>query len=548
MANPGASADLLNGPASPTVPGQGSTADHSKFEILNKEFKTGPEVTKACLSCHTEASKQIHKTTHWNWEYKHPETGQILGKRHEMNVFCGSLFSNYERCTSCHIGYGWEDKSFDFSSEEHVDCLACHDTTQTYIKPSADAGHPAYEDKIKNGKIAIENHRPVKAVDLSYVAKNVGKTSRQTCGNCHFYGGGADGVKHGDLDSSLNSPHKSLDVHMDAEGLNFSCATCHTSDEHNVAGSRYAMQAKDTDGIDIPGKTQGGRASCESCHGVEPHPGNLFNNKLNEHVSKVACQTCHIPTFARGGVATKTAWEWSEATKKLKTDENGNLMLNSKGKPIKVVELDEHGHPSYMSHKGRFEHGENVVPDYRWFDGEVEYNLMNMEIDPDKRVSVNKVSGAPNDPDSRIWPFKRMLGNQPYDKVHKRLLATNVWGPETDTALWTNYDWDKALKVGQAEAVAAGEAEFEYSGQHGFVENEMFWPITHMVAPAESALQCAECHSKEGRLKNIDGVYLPGRDSNRYLDLFAIALVLGTLLGVLSHGLIRKLFGRGVSH
>ena len=42
-----------------------STADHSKFKELDKNFKTGPEVTKACLSCHTEAAKQVHKTPHW---------------------------------------------------------------------------------------------------------------------------------------------------------------------------------------------------------------------------------------------------------------------------------------------------------------------------------------------------------------------------------------------------------------------------------------------------------------------------------------------------
>lgn len=41
-----------------------STADHSKFKELQKEFKSGPEVTKACLTCHTEAAKQIQKTQH----------------------------------------------------------------------------------------------------------------------------------------------------------------------------------------------------------------------------------------------------------------------------------------------------------------------------------------------------------------------------------------------------------------------------------------------------------------------------------------------------
>ena len=61
-----------------------STADHTKFKALQQEFGSGPEVTKACLTCHTEAAKQLHKTLHWKWEHKSPE-GQILGKKHVIN-------------------------------------------------------------------------------------------------------------------------------------------------------------------------------------------------------------------------------------------------------------------------------------------------------------------------------------------------------------------------------------------------------------------------------------------------------------------------------
>ncbi len=521
-----------------------ATADHSKFEVLQQDFTSGPQVTEACLSCHTEAASQIQKSTHWKWEFEHPDTGQVLGKKHVPNVFCGSLKANYPRCTSCHIGYGWEDKDFDFSVEKNVDCLACHDTTTTYLKTEDGAGHPAYQDAlIAGGKFKIENHRPVKKVDLSHVAQNVGPTSRATCGNCHFYGGGGDGVKHGDLDSSLINPDRALDVHMDADGLNFSCSTCHTSDVHSVAGSRFAMQAHDRSGIDIPGSSHGGRASCESCHGSEPHPGSI-NNKLNHHVEKVACQTCHIPEFARGGVATKTFWDWSQATLKMKYDENGELAVNAKGKPQILFEFDEDGNMSYASHKGVFEHGENVVPEYRWFNGEVEYTLLNDEINPDERVSVNKVKGDYHDPDSRIWPFKRMLGAQPYDKQTRRLLATQVYGPDTDTALWSNFDWAKALKVGQADAVASGDAEFEFSGEFGFVDNEMFWPITHMVAPKEQALDCQSCHSRDGRLAKLEGFYMPGRDRAIWLDTLGWLAVLATLGGAGVHLLARIIVAR----
>src|SRR5690606_21581623 len=56
------------------------TADHSKFKELKGPFTSGSEVTKACLSCHTEAGKQVMGTRHWTWESTNPATGQQLGK------------------------------------------------------------------------------------------------------------------------------------------------------------------------------------------------------------------------------------------------------------------------------------------------------------------------------------------------------------------------------------------------------------------------------------------------------------------------------------
>ena len=56
------------------------TADHSKHEILKQNFQSGPEVTKACLSCHTEAALQFHKTIHWTWEDPKSPDDNKLGK------------------------------------------------------------------------------------------------------------------------------------------------------------------------------------------------------------------------------------------------------------------------------------------------------------------------------------------------------------------------------------------------------------------------------------------------------------------------------------
>ncbi|MDO9386109.1 MAG: tetrathionate reductase family octaheme c-type cytochrome [Thiobacillus sp.] len=501
-----------------------STAEHGKFSQLKKPFKTGEEVTEACLSCHTEAAKQVMATRHWTWDYVNPSTGQRLGKKTMLNSFCIADRSNEAFCNACHVGYGWKDDRFDFSSERNVDCLACHNTGQ-YAKIPGLAGHPAYqrmEYPPGSGKF-------VEAVDLPKVARLVGKTSRSTCGACHFYGGGGDGVKHGDLDSSLKQPDRKLDVHMGVDGGNFTCATCHKTESHRIAGSRIAPTAADPHGAMLRGeKTDRNPATCQACHGDQPHQpgpgagllGSLTRgDRLNTHTRTLACQTCHIPAFARGGVPTKMFWDWSTAG-----------TLDADGKPFQ--KKDEHGHVIFDSKKGDFRLGENVEPDYVWFDGRVDYTLKSDRIDPAHIVRINTFHGAAGEPDARIWPVKRFRGKQPYDLEHLTLLVPHTATPD-DTALWFNYDWDRALAAGTA---AAGQP---FSGRFGFVETEMLWPITHMVAPGEQALGCAECHSRDGRLKAVSGVYLPGRDHHLLLDRAGFGLAGLALLGVLGHGTLR---------
>ncbi|MBN8488558.1 MAG: tetrathionate reductase family octaheme c-type cytochrome, partial [Burkholderiales bacterium] len=499
-----------------------STADHSKFKELQGPFASGEEVTKACLSCHTEAAQQVMATRHWTWEYTNPQTGQKLGKKTMLNGFCIGDRSNEAFCQSCHVGYGWKDAKFDFHAESKVDCLVCHHTGG-YKKPAGLAGEvPTTRTEYPAG-----SGKFIDPVDLAKVAQLIGKTSTATCGSCHYNGGGGDGVKHGDLDSSLNKATKALDVHMASKaqgGAGFTCATCHQSDGHQIAGSRITMTASDPHGPALRGAAHEGRnaASCQSCHGDKPHKQNLLRVELlNNHTNKLACQTCHIPAFARGGVSTKMAWDWSTAGR-----------LTPEGKPIQ--KKDEHGHVIYDSRKGDFTLGQNVVPDYVWFNGTVSFTLQGDKIDASRTVPINSFHGSPDDPKARIWPVKRFAGKQPYDTVHQQLLVPHTATPD-DTAFWFNFDWPKALKAG-AEATG-----MPYSGQHDFVRTEMLWPITHMVAPKEQAVSCVQCHqsAQTSRLKDLPGVYLPGRDSHPLIDRLGWLAALAALLGVSAHALAR---------
>lgn len=492
----------------------GATADHSKFTQLQQDFKSGPEVTTACLSCHTEAGAQFMQSTHWTWEYKNPLTGQLLGKKHLVNTFCTNARGNEGACAQCHAGYGWKDDSFDFKDQTKIDCLVCHDNTGLYFRTPQSTGHAACS-------VMFEK---TPAIDWKRIAASVGEPRRRNCGQCHFYGGGDDGVKHGDLDSSLFHPNRALDVHMDETGLNFACIACHVTKKHIWSGSRYNITAKDTVGTGKPGLRRD-VTTCESCHSTSPHPNTTVQGmKLNHHVAKVACQTCHIPALARGGVATMTKWDW-QTSGKLK---NGFGYFEHN-----YVQGNGEHRKTYKSIKGDFTWGENLTPHYDWFNGQMIYTDVNTKFDPAKQpITINAYQGSPTDPKSRIWPFKRMHTIQPYDKKLNTLVYMHLWGND-DSAYWGGYDF--------AKAIAAGMKKYDkpYSGEYGFLETYSYWPSTHMVAPKEGALDCRECHSRNGRLAKIGGVYLPGRDSNQLVDWLGIAMVLGTLVGVLGHGLAR---------
>ncbi|HBH36294.1 MAG TPA: cytochrome C, partial [Gammaproteobacteria bacterium] len=314
------------------------------------------------------------------------------------------------------------------------------------------------------------------------------------------------------------------DIHMDAGGLDFSCVTCHVGEGHEWAGSRYQMTVNDKVGTGKPGMPRE-VASCESCHGSKPHDiVSITGNKLNSHTSKVACETCHIPAIAKGGVATEVEWDW-RTMGKLKDGEGFKLKEYTQG--------DGKHRATYKSIKGDFKYTENLEPVYAWFDGVMHYTTIDTKFDPAiGPVDINSFSGSADDPDSRIYPFKRMKTFQPYDKGNNTLVYMELWG-DTDSALWGNYDFAKSIKAGMEKF------NLPYSGEWGFVETHSYWPINHMVAPKESALACNECHSGEGRLKHIDGVYMPATGKNRWLDIIGLLIILGTLAGVLGHAAIR---------
>ncbi|MBT7716736.1 MAG: tetrathionate reductase family octaheme c-type cytochrome [Deltaproteobacteria bacterium] len=445
---------MVRGPIARTLDTRAPTdclACHAKKVPDHRELVkilpgAGPkDITKNCLSCHEKEGEAVLKTSHWNWHgssvYTVGHEDRVdLGKDGAViNNFCINVKGNWPRCTSCHIGYGWKDEKFDFTDKTAIDCLVCHDTTGTYKKAPTLAGLPD------------EN------VDLIHVAKNVGRPTRNNCGsNCHFRGGGGDSVKHGDLSSNLEKPTGSCDVHMGVEGkgMDFRCQDCHKTRNHMISGRSISVPAVEGD------------LSCEYCHTDKPHisDASLTAYHLNKHSEHVACQTCHIPIFAKCN-PTKTYWDWSTA-----------------GQDIKMPR-DKYGKPTYNKKKGSFKWKEAAKPEYFWYNGTVERHLLGDRINEKGVTALTRPVGSITDPASRIYPFKVHRGKQISDAILKRLIAPKLW-----EGYWKHFDWGKAAEEGMQ---AAG---LEYSGKYEFVETVMYWGLTHEVMPKENALGCSNCH------------------------------------------------------
>ena len=418
----------------------GVNVAHRSNGMLTGPFATGAAVTAACLSCHGDAAADFMATSHWRWTGPTPglqghEATNDVGKANLINNFCIAIVSNEARCTQCHAGYGWKDDNYDLTQAGNVDCLVCHDGTGTYTKAAKTAGNPDTN------------------VPLAAVAQSVGRPTRANCGACHFFAGGGDNVKKGDLGSWAANPTEAADVHM---GRGMDCVDCHAAGDHVLSGGGLHDPI-----VEAP-------LSCTDCHqGPVIHTANAV---LDTHTKHIACQTCHIPAFSRQQ-ATKLEWYWETA-----------------GDGERVPVLDDNGKPDYDKMKGDFVWGTNVEPELAWFNGTFTRMVVG-DTYTSEPVDLGAPLGAIDDAQALIYPFKVMRGNQPADTVNKVIAVPHLFGTVAGpNPYWSKYEWAPAITEGMA---AAG---LDYSGTFGFVDTFLYLQLDHEVAPKSEARGCMDCH------------------------------------------------------
>jgi hypothetical protein len=349
-----------------------------------------------------------------------------------INNFCQAVPGNEGRCSQCHIGYGWQDKTFDFANPRNIDCLACHDQTGTYKKVPA----PTAAQPVAGGPdMTPEAQQKV----AQSVAVNGGVPPRSTCVFCHARAGGDDNVKHGDISTRMGfikntdpaaDPNRYLDrsedVHMGYDpvarkGGDMKCVACHQV-KRDLSG---AMVDHGIGGFVYHSSDEGVMKDCTDCHSTSIHVGTSAENLVATH-DRLACQVCHIPAFSRK-VATYVDWRWSQAGSDTPP---ATCAADPKGVAADGTTL----RGTYNKMKGCFTWATNVRPTLRFYDGKWKRVIMGVNdkgLDTSKPVDLGSPTATYLDAGAKIYPFKKMTGNQPFDSTDKTVLVPHLWGTVT---------------------------------------------------------------------------------------------------------------------
>ena len=413
------------------------------------------EGTVTCLRCHENEARAFHQSVHYQWSGDASEASGLstptAGKMGGINDFCiypdinwlgkltkadGSNAVVDGGCARCHTGLGLKPtpNPDDPGQLENIDCLLCHS--------------PNYKRTLAvgpSGSLGFVADTANMTVSLLQAAVDIRLPSKDTCLNCHTKAGGGDNFKRGDIEEAHRTATTSLDVHMaptSQGGAGLSCTGCHEAAGHRIAGRGVDMRQRDA-GTPTP--------VCANCHTNTPHD----ESRLNAHTARVACNVCHVPSFA------KTA----------PTDMRRDWSLPGEVSP--VTGLWE-PHMALQT---------NVTPVYRFFNGRSQFYEFQTPAVPQAngRVLMAGPLGSINVPGAKITAMKRHEGRQPIDPVTRYLLPLKI-----GTYFQTGH---------LANAVNGGITAMGWPNNgYQFAETERFMGLYHEVAPAEQALTCSTCH------------------------------------------------------
>ena len=424
--------------------GEPGSGDHSSLT-----WDGSPGV---CLNCHVEEARQVYAATHYQWQgdalymtHGPARQGKIAGA---MNSYCINIVGNWNTCGSCHIGQGAQPVEADSPTTAqlaNIDCLVCHQVGYKRVRGQDGLFVPDTANMTITLDEAVQTvHRPVRA----------------NCLQCHAKAGGGDAVKRGDLAlATIDTADRDYDVHMSTAGGNLDCTACHRPQQHRFPGKGSDIRPTDLD-VEV---------ACTSCHTGKDTATGHATVDINRHVARVACQTCHIPTYAKDAYDTTA----DEATETYRTWRD----THSTAPPF---------HPAGTK-------ANDLVPQYRFWDRtSANYNLgEDAVLDtgtgayPTSRPvgTVDDASGR-----SKLYPFKYKRAEQPLLTGRNELVALDT------KVFFATADADAATRAGIANM------GYDPSEPYEWVATDTFQLLNHQVSPAYQALQCTDCHGNPQRM------------------------------------------------
>ena len=399
-----------------------------------------------CLSCHTEQANEMMQTTHYQWLGDAPDMTNGAGKRqgkltNAVNSYCINIEGDWPVCGTCHVGRGQRPDEAG-NNPENVDCLMCHND-----------GYAAQRTRLPDGSMGV-------AQPDDGMVRNVHRPTRANCLACHAKAGGGDGVKRGDLSmATITNTDRNFDVHMNGTGSNLDCQACHVFDNHKVIGKGSDLRPTDD-------PARGAEVSCLTCHTDKNSPTGHDTAKINDHVGKVACQTCHIPVYAK--VATETYRDWR---------------THHDASPADASAVAGHPYTEKIA---------SLTPVYKFWNRTSDNALLGDDAsrtyngDTDTWPTSTPLGSVTS---GKLYPFKYKTAMQPKTQADHRLIALNTFEYLKGTG-----NADTAIQQGLSAMGYPADEPYEW------VLTDTYGLLNHGISPADNALQCADCHGSTDRM------------------------------------------------
>ncbi len=442
------------------VASAGSQASGAQAHATITEY-LGPST---CVACHESEALEMHGSVHYQQTGPTPNVTNITGNAGKselaFNTYCGTpTTSSRATCGGCHVSNGQYPSPVATSEQlNNIDCLMCHQDAyqRTAAPPYTEVPVVGSDGQPSTIRVPVEDengfyYMPDEAnmtISILEAAQTVHMPTRTSCLRCHAGASGSDGGKRGDMSSVTADPPRSSDIHMSSAEANLTCSDCHSVGNHRVRGR----------GLDLRPNDSPEWFTCARCHTDNPHGDRTKTVSMDIHASRVACQTCHIPTFAKD-ISTEVDRDW------LNPQFSAAACSGQGGwKPEEI-------------------RASNVIPSYKWFDGtSYVYALGQVPmLNADSEYAMGVPNGSVSSAGAKLYPMKE------HRTITAQHDASGELIPHSTFTFFATGDFDQAVRDGMSQA--------GLTGSYTLVRAHTYQTINHGVEDDHNALKCGDCHS-----------------------------------------------------